>query len=147
MSDATVDLEPATGDALADVEALLAANDLPTEDVRDEAAAFYVAYDDEDAVGVGGLETYGSVGLLRSLVVNEVARGGGYGTAICAGLEREASAAGVEDLYLLTTTAAPFFADRGYEVVDRDDAPDALQETTEFADLCPSAATCMRTSP
>ena len=52
MSDATVDLEPATGDALADVAALLAANDLPAEDVRDGSGAFYVAYDDGDAVGV-----------------------------------------------------------------------------------------------
>jgi len=146
MSDETVDIEPATGEALADVEALLAANDLPADDVREKPDAFYVAFDDGDAVGVGGVEVYGSAGLLRSLVVRERLRGEGYGTAICDALEREARDAGVAVLYLLTTTAADFFAGRGYDVVDRDDAPDALRATAEFADLCPTSATCMRTS-
>ncbi|NHN42005.1 GNAT family N-acetyltransferase [Halorubellus sp. JP-L1] len=153
MSDATVDLEPASGNALgdveglADVEALLAANDLPADDVREKPDAFYVAFDDGDAVGVGGVEVHDSAGLLRSLVVRDRVRGEGYGTAICDALEREAHDAGVTDLYLLTTTAADFFAARGYDVVDRAEAPDSLQGTAEFADLCPSSATCMRTSP
>ncbi|WP_228434553.1 hypothetical protein [Natrarchaeobaculum aegyptiacum] len=52
----------------------------------------------------------------------------------------------VDALYLLTTTAVDFFAARGYDEIDRADAPDAIRNTTEFADLCPSSATCMRRS-
>lgn len=146
MSDATVDLELATGDALADVEALLVANDLPADDVRDETAAFYVAYDDADAVGIGGLETYGSVALLRSLVVREGARGEGYGAAVCDALEREGRDADVDEVYLLTTTASGFFAAHGYDAVSREEAPDAIRATEQFADRCPASATCMRKS-
>lgn len=69
-----------------------------------------------------------------------------YGTALCDRLEDRASADGVETLYLLTTTAAEFFADRGYVAVERSGAPDAIRGTTEFADLCPSSATCMAKS-
>jgi amino-acid N-acetyltransferase len=149
MTDPDVDLVPATdatladGDALADVEALLAANDLPAADVDAKPEAFFVAFDDGDAVGIGGVEARGSAGLLRSLVVRESVRGQGYGTAICDALEREAREDGLGALYLLTTTASGFFAARGYDEMDRAGAPDAIRETAEFADLCSDAATCM----
>ncbi|MFC6952035.1 arsenic resistance N-acetyltransferase ArsN2 [Halorubellus litoreus] len=144
MSERAVELERATGEQLADVEALLVGNDLPAADVREGPGEFFVAFDDGEAVGIGGLEVAGDVALLRSVVVREAARGQGYGTAVCDALEREARNRGVDALYLLTTTAAGFFADRGYDRVDRDTAPAALRDTAEFADLCPASATCMR---
>lgn len=141
MHSASVRLEP--GDP-AVVENLLSRNDLPAADVRSGAADFFTAIDGEHRVGVGGLEVYGSDALLRSVVVAEGVRGEGYGTAICDALEAEARAAGAETVYLLTTTAADFFAERGYEPIDRDAPPAAITATSEFADLCPSSATCMR---
>lgn len=51
---------------------------------------------------------------------------------------------GVETLYLLTTTAAGFFADRGYERVDRSVVPAPVRGTTQFSTLCPESATVMR---
>ena len=143
MSDASVVLEPAGAESVSEVEALLSANDLPAGDVEAKPECFYVAFDDGDAVGIGGVEVHGSAGLLRSVVVRESERGHGYGTAICDGFEREARADGVEELYLLTTTAAAFFEDRGYERVERERAPDAIRDTTEFSKLCPASATCM----
>lgn len=74
-------------------------------------------------------------------------RGVGVGSAICEHLEREARTAGLGRLWLLTTTAADFFAARGYERVDRSAASERIQATTEFADLCPNTATCLQTSP
>jgi amino-acid N-acetyltransferase len=145
MTDPTVELARATGDGLADVRALLAANDLPA-DVGEDTGAFYVAYDDGDAVGIGGLETDGSVTLLRSLVVRERVRGEGYGGAVCDALEREARENGIDEAYLLTTTAAGFFAARGYDEVPRESAPDAIRATEQFADACPDSATCMHKS-
>ena len=144
MSDRAVYLERATGEQLADVEALLEANDLPAVDVQDDVAEFYAAFDDGDAVGIGGLEFHADAALLRSLVVRDAVRGRGYGTVICDALEREALDRGVDAIYLLTTTASSFFADRGYDDVDRSEVPAVLRETTQFADLCPTSATCMR---
>lgn len=112
--------------------------------MRSRPGCFSVGYVDGDPVGAGGIERYGAVGLLRSVVVEETARGNGYGAAICRALEAEARADGVETLYLLTTTATDFFAERGYAELERADAPAAIRETTQFDELCPASATCMR---
>jgi len=129
---------------LESVEQLLSANGLPADDVRPSPARFFVATATGERVGVGGLELYGTAGLLRSVVVDGPYRGAGYGTALCAELEEHARQQGVETLYLLTTTAAAFFRRRGYEEVDREAAPAEIRETTEFSELCPTDAPCLR---
>jgi amino-acid N-acetyltransferase len=144
MDATTIELAPAEGADLAEVEALLEANDLPVADLRSGAGRFFRAVTGGELVGVGGFESYGAVGLLRSVVVPAAYRGEGYGTATCDALEDRAREAGLADLYLLTTTAAKFFAARGYERVDREAAPAAIRESSELTDLCPSSATCMR---
>ncbi|ELZ22816.1 N-acetyltransferase GCN5 [Haloterrigena salina JCM 13891] len=146
MSSVTVVLRRADESDLPYVERLLSDEGLPSADVRSSPARFYVGYDGDERIGVGGLERYGTDGLLRSVVVERSARADGYGTALCAALERRARADGVETLYLLTTTAAEFFAERGYEYVERTDAPSAIRETTEFDELCPASAACLRKS-
>lgn len=145
MVDTPLQLEPAGERRLDDVERLLAANGLPSADVRSGPGQFYVASTGNEVVGTGGLELYGTAGLLRSVAVRESKQGDGVGTAICDGLENEARAEGVTELYLLTTTAADFFADRGYEAVERANAPPAIRGTTQFEDRCPATAVCMRT--
>lgn len=125
------------------VVALLAANDLPYRDVRDGEAEFYIAFDDGEVVGVAGLERSDEVALLRSVVVRERLRGRGYGSAIVAAAVDRARERGTERLYLLTTTAAGFFADEGFRRIQRADVPEAVRSTTEFAELCPDSATVM----
>lgn len=142
----TLTLRAADETTIAYVESLLEANDLPAADVREKPTCFCVGYNDGERVGVCGLERYGSDGLLRSLVVEESARGNGVGTALCAELEEMARTNGVETVYLLTTTAAEFFDTRGYTAVDRSEPPASIQQTSEFADLCPETAVCMRKS-
>lgn len=144
MSDPSLTLREATTADVERIESLLAANDLPTADVRETSGRFFLAHDGGRVVGVGGLEVHGTVGLLRSVVVPEAERGAGYGATLCDTLEARARKAGVETLYLLTTTAADFFADRGYEEISRDAAPRTIRETTEFAELCPTSAVCLR---
>ena len=138
------------------VERLLDENDLPSADLETSPVRLFVGYevtgnaregrgsDGDGFIGVGGLEVYGSDALLRSVVVTDEFRGRGHGTALYRAIEARAREDGVERLYLLTTTAEGFFAGRGFEVVDRDDAPKAIRETAEFEELCSSAATCMR---
>ena len=126
------------------IERLLRDSGLPTSDLDSSPVRLFVGYDDGQFVGVGGLERYGTDGLLRSVAVPDALRGDGLGTAIYREIEARAREDGIERLYLLTETAAPFFADLGFEVVDRDDAPGAIQETTEFGELCSATETCMR---
>lgn len=135
--------EAAPGDFDA-IATLLRADGLPARDVRSAPADFLVAVTDGTRVGAGGVERHGENGLLRSVVVRESSRGEGVGSALCDELERAAREDGVEALYLLTTTAKGFFDGRGYVELPREDAPQAIRETSEFADLCPASAVCMR---
>ena len=143
MTEPPLSLRRADADTIDHVERLLEAHDLPTEAIHSKAECFFLASTDAGFVGLGGVERYGSNGLLRSVVIVESSRGGGFGTLLCAELERRARANGVTTLYLLTTTAEPFFRRCGYEGIDRKSVPAPIKEHEEFTDLCPATATCM----
>lgn len=64
--------------------------------------------------------------------------------ALVAKAEGHAKAHGVEEVYLLTTTAEGFFARLGYERVEREGAPESIRGTKEFSSICPSSAVLMR---
>ena len=73
----------------------------------------------ENPQGIVGLERFGSVALLRSLAVAAELRGTGVGKALVAAAEEYAQTKNVQTLYLLTTTAADFFARLGYAPLPR----------------------------
>jgi amino-acid N-acetyltransferase len=126
---------------LAAVRALLAAAGLPTADLAAASLAdFWGCRAGEDLAGVIGLEPYGAVALLRSLAVAPPWQGRGLSSALLAHAERAARLRGVSALYLLTTTAEAFFARHGYVRIPREAAPPVLQQTAEFAALCPARA-------
>jgi len=77
------------------------------------------------------------------VVVSHERRGMGLGGAIVSELERVAREAKIARLILLTQTAAKFFAQRGYQVMERSAAPADVQGSEEFRSLCPSSAVCM----
>ncbi len=145
----SVDLVPATGSAVEWIHTLLSSADLPTADLEgvptpgDEGRALYVVRADGDRVGCIGIERYGDAGLLRSAAIQARHRGNGYGRAAVRALEAAARDVGVEVLYLLTTTAAPFFADLGYAEIDREAVPEQVRSSTEFTDICPETAVPM----
>lgn len=122
---------------------LLQQNNLPTEDITDNTPLFTL-YHEGALIGVVGLETSGEDGLLRSLCVDERKRTSGSGKQLVSFIENYAKEHGVKNLYLLTTTAAPFFTNRSYETIDRSVVPAAIRETSEFASVCPASATVMR---
>jgi len=134
------------------VRRLLGRSGLPTDDLRVDGApdpgagkpTLYVVEADDERVGCIGLERYGDAALLRSAAVAEPHRGRGFGRAAVRALEARAGSAGVETLFLLTTTAAAFFEGLGYERVERESVPAPMQESAEFSELCPSSATVMR---
>lgn len=140
-----VEIRAARAEDLGAVQALLAAAALPLEGVTDFFPSHYVvAVQDGVTVGAIGVEEYGGHGLLRSAVIADPARGSGLGT----GLTRErlewSRRQGLRDVYLLTTTAAPFFERLGFHRVDRTEVPAAVAGAPEFASICPSTAVVMR---
>ena len=90
--------------------------------------------------GYVGLEGEGSDLLLRSLVVAADLKARGLGSRILAAVEAAARDLGAERLHLLTTTAEPFFARRGFVAADRASAPPAIRRTREFTGVCPASA-------
>ena len=94
-------------------------------------------------VGVVGLEPCGRYGLLRSLAVAPAFRGQSLSAVLVSQLEANARQAGIERLFVLTTTASEFFKVLGYEATDRTAVPEQVRQTTEFQSLCPTGATCL----
>lgn len=147
--------KPTGGAAFEEIEAggrdrdglasLLRAHGLPTDDLGEPGRRFFRLRDAEGGtVGYVGLEPLGREALLRSLVTAGAARGRGHGSRLVERAAGLAASLGAEDLYLLTTTAADFFAARGFERVDRSAVPPSIAATREFAGLCPASATVMR---
>ena len=142
-----MELSFATDGDFGQIKQILEACDLDHQDIRTSQLKNFLiakAIDESALSGVVGLEPKGSVGLLRSLAVARVHRRQGLATLLVGKIEEYAREQGVAALYLLTLTAEDFFTARGYQITDRDTAPSALQETTEFKSLCPETATCMK---
>lgn len=137
---------PAGPDDFAPVEALLRAASLPVQGLDPLLADAVVARDTAGiVVGCAALEVYGRTALLRSVAVSGDRRGTGTGTTLVARALALARSQGVEAVYLLTTTAAAFFAARGFAVIERTEVPEVIQGTAEFASICPASATVMWT--
>lgn len=101
---------------------------------------YFVAHEHRGLAGYVGLEGEGRDLLLRSLVVLADRTAQGLGSRLLTAAEAVASDLGGERLHLLTTTAEPFFTQRGFFVADRASAPPAIRRTREFADVCPASA-------
>jgi len=124
------------------VRLALAAARLPAEDFG-EGIVFYRLDDEVGAIGWAALEQRGGDALLRSVLILESRRGLGAGRDM---IERVAGAAGVQGiqrLWLLTESAAAFFARLGFTPAERASAPEEIRATSEFALICPVSATCM----
>lgn len=127
-----------------DIRLLLVESGLPIEDLGpDKLEGFLVAEDGDELAGLIGLDVFGTVGLLRSLVVAAKARKAGLGGKLVGALESAADTAGITELWLLTIDAEDFFARQGFEIADRDAAPVCIRETQEFSALCPGSAHLM----
>ena len=126
------------------VEQLLTASKLPLEGVRDHFADFIVAEDSNGIEGAVGLEKYDSVALLRSAVVAPEHRGSGVGRRLVEQVLERAEEDGIDELYLLTTTAEKYFPRFGFTPTTRAAVPQELKSSAEFRGACPDTAVVMK---
>jgi len=123
---------------------LLRDSALPVEGVPEHVDAFLVAEHGGTIHGLVGLERYGDVALLRSLVVHERARGTGVGAELVHAIEALAQRDNVDSLVLLTTTAAEWFPRFGFVRTTREAVPVAVTASVEFQGACPASAIVMQ---
>ncbi|MGV3658395.1 MAG: arsenic resistance N-acetyltransferase ArsN2 [Chitinophagaceae bacterium] len=122
---------------------LLQKNNLPTEDLNEETRLFGT-YEDEELVGIAGVELYGEDALIRSVCVDEAYRSKGMAELLTEHIEQYAKRKGAGMLYLLTTTAENYFKRKGFVKVNRQDVPEAVQQSSEFSSVCPSTAAVLK---
>ncbi|NND72437.1 MAG: GNAT family N-acetyltransferase [Rhodothermales bacterium] len=116
---------------------------LPPQDLSVDHVQAVVATIGEHIVGHAAVEVHGQHGLLRSVVTDPEVQRQGIASALVTHLEKSASDAGLDSLFLLTETAFDYFSRLGYEARERDTAPDSIRESSEYSIVCPSSAALM----
>jgi len=139
-----VNIRPAVAADLPAIRQLLTAAALDARGVEACLATTLVGEQGGRLVAAGSLEPVDGSFLLRSLAVDPDYRGRGEGRRLALRLLDLAGGLGAGEAWLLTTTAADFFAALGFSRVPRDAAPPAVRATEQFARLCPESAVLMR---
>jgi amino-acid N-acetyltransferase len=137
----------AGADDLAEVERLLEDAGLTRDGVAacaGDGQLLVARAADGRLAGCVALEPFGEAVLLRSLAVAANERDHGLGSVLLARGLDHARAAGARDAWLLTETAGPFFAARGWTVADRAAAPARIAGSVEFTSACPATVPAMR---
>lgn len=142
---AAVEVVPPSPAELPRVRSLLDACGLDASDVDGgPAQRLLVAREGGEIVGCIGLEVHARAGLLRSFAVAPAWRRRGLGAVLQEAAMGMARAAGVEEVYILTTTVRERALRDGFEDVPREMVPAAIRAGSQFRGLCPASAACMR---
>ncbi|MBB3389707.1 N-acetylglutamate synthase-like GNAT family acetyltransferase [Rhizobium sp. BK275] len=140
MSDIRLDPVPGSDPEL---KLALSASGLPTEDLEDQGRSFFRAVSScAGTVGYAGIEACGDDVLLRSLVILPEHRGKAFGKTLTMETLKTVNVSSA--VFLATTTAAPFFENLGFVVVERGDVPPAVLATRQLSGICPASATIMK---
>lgn len=126
------------------VTSLLKEADLLTDDLPASMSNFLLAREEGAPVGVAGMELYSEVALLRSIAVSPDHQCKGIARELVEQLLAGADMQEVQAVYLITTTAEHYFNRYGFAVVNREQVPEAIQQTRQFSGLCPSSAVVMK---
>ena len=128
---------------LPEVEALLAEAGLPAEGL--DLTRGWVAELEGRVVGHVALEPAEDAGVIRSLVMAPMLRGGGWGRAL---LDAAEAAVTEGPLVLKTDTIAAWVRRRGYRPVTLGEVPPGVRATTQFAgSLCASTPVFLKERP
>jgi putative phosphoesterase len=106
-----------------------------------EQISFVVAESNGEILGIAGVESYGKSALLRSVAVQDKWRSLGIGRFLA---QERIRCSGAEQIFLLTDTAADYWARFGFRAIGREEAPEEIRRSHEFQHACPASATLMR---
>lgn len=126
-----------------DIGILLESYELPASDFQNHIDNFVVAERNGAIVGVGGFEMCENFGLLRSFAVVPGEKGRGIADQIFNLVKAKAIDSGINQFYLLTTTAEKYFNRFGFTICSRDNVPSSIKATKQFSELCPCSAVVM----
>lgn len=136
---------PGAGPDLPEIATMLHAGGLMSGAARERLGRTLVAEVDRKPIGTAAWEPLGGDrALLRSVAVHPERRSGGVGTVVIAAALRHAYAQGIREAWLATETAEAFFARRGFQRVDRDQAPEVVIEHPQVQRECSVTAAVMR---
>lgn len=124
---------------------LLSEHNLPVEGLENYFGESYcVVEQNNKIIGIGGVEIYDKVGLLRSVAVSPAVQGHSIGKIIVDNRVAYAKQKGVKTAYLLTTSADKYFQRSGFEYENKSNAPESIKNSVEFLSACPESAVFMK---
>ncbi|GAH40991.1 unnamed protein product [marine sediment metagenome] len=133
----------ATTSHFRDITEALRIEGLCFDDIDLKKDTYYVAANEHIQM-LYGFELFGSDALLRSVWIAQERRGKGFGHDLMSSILNQAKDLEISSLYLLTTTAAPYFERGGFSKINRTDVPESIENTNEFKNYCPDTAVCMK---
>ena len=126
-----------------EIQALLEMEGLCFNDINNEEVHLFEVKLKKEVIGYFGYELYDTYALFRSMIVAPEFRKKGYGKLIWNEASERLINEHVDNVFLLTNTAAPFFNTQGFVEIPRTSVPKAIASTTEFIEFCPGDSTCM----
>jgi len=109
-------------------------------DVDHLVPCFLVARENGRVVACAALEEYAGAGLLRSVAVDPSHRNRGLAQSLVTAQIARARARGLSAVYLLTDTAADYFARHGFRTIARTEVRPAVLASEQFrAENCTSS--------
>ena len=126
-----------------DISGLLSEFMLPLEGLEN-TKMWVLQEDNGNIAGTAGLEIWGKNGLLRSVAVKKNLQKRGCGTCLVNYVINEARKNEINDLFLLTQTAQPFFRKMGFRKIESSHVTGGIKDSAEFKGACPKTATLMR---
>ena len=140
-----MNIVPASQNSFTAAVRLLESCGLPTSDI-DPGTQLFVMEDGDKVIGTIAVEYDYNDALLRSLSVEANYRNKGVGEELVSFIENYVRQQGVQNIFILTTTAEKFFSGKGYTPIERTEVPQFIQSTSEFSSVCPSSAVVMKKS-
>ena len=125
-------LRNASIDDIPSIEALLTAENLPTEGIINAIDTFWILDERGHLVGSIGLEIYEDVGFIRSVVVAPEKRGQGLGDRLMQVALNEALDRAFHRVYLFTVNADGFFSSFGFQKCPLEEFEPAVQTSSQY---------------
>ncbi len=118
---------------------------LPIDDLIEPGRKFFRFTEDDRLIGFVGWEINSDLNvLLRSLVIVPAERGKGAGKAIVVWALTRLAELGMENVFILTTTAEAFAIKLGFVRCDRQTVPQSIKQSRQYSALCPASAVVLR---